>query len=464
MCEVDAVAQSPDRRVQSAPRQLDFRWSTLVILLTAAGVSVALLTMLPALWTRNIGLLVGGADYYIYRDSGDHVLKDVPLYTKPFFAGLQYTYTPFSALVFVALDWLPYPAGLYIWLGINVVLLIACVMVCFRILGYRLTPYLAGISALLALACAFLEPVRSTLFFGQVNLLLLLMVLWDASRGEHSRLKGIGIGLAAGIKLTPVYFVLYYLLLRQWRAAGIAVATIVATIGLGWLVLPDDSRRYWSGKFLDSNRIWKSVFHPDNQSVRGAIARLTGEVPPPWLWLLVDAGVVAISMWIAVRLYRRGDPLLGFTIAGMSSCAVSPFTWNHHWVWFIPMTVYLIHRALTNSWWWVGIVALFAAMGSWPYTWPGERRAHVSLYLLSPTWGRWQPLVNLHLIVYAVLLIVAGLIASRLKPAGRRGRPQEEVPPTKQPAPTAVAVSSSAGGVSPPVAAMFHPQSEQGGT
>ncbi len=36
------------------------------------------------------------------------------------------------------------------------------------------------------------------------------LVLWDASRGDASRLKGIGVGVAAGIKLTPAYFVLYY--------------------------------------------------------------------------------------------------------------------------------------------------------------------------------------------------------------------------------------------------------------
>jgi alpha-1,2-mannosyltransferase len=418
---------SQDGHVESARRQLDFRWSTLLSLFGAAAVSVVLLTTLVTLWKPNIGLLVGWADYYVYHDAGYHVLKDVPLYTKTLGGGpLLYTYPPFSGVIFVSLVWLPHDADRYIWSAINVVLLIACVMLCFRILGYRFTPYLAGISALLGIACAFLEPVRTTLFFGQINLLLMLMVLWDASRPERSRLKGIGIGVAAGIKLTPAYFVLYYLLLRQWRAAGVAVVTLAATIGLGWLVLPNDSSQYWSGRFLDSGRIGKSVFLTGNQSVRGAIARLSGEVPPPWLWLLADAGVVAISMWIAVRLYRRGEALLAVTVAGLSSCAVSPFTWSHHWVWLVPMIVYLVHRELTNSWWWVGVVTLFAVMGSWARSFPDKRWPQIGLYLFAPHWVGWQPLENLHLMVYAALLIVASLIASHLKRAGRRGQPPGE--------------------------------------
>jgi alpha-1,2-mannosyltransferase len=419
---VAMVAQSSECHVEFARRRLDFRWSTLVILLVAAAVSVVLLTTLVTPWERDIGLLVGGWDFHVYRGGGRYVLSDLPLYAKPLDCckPLMYTYPPYSALVFVPFVWLPDGADQLIWLAINVVLLIAIVMLCFRILGYRVTPYLAGISALLAIVCAFLEPVRTTMFYGQINLLLTLMVLWDASRPQRSRLKGIGIGLAAGIKITPAYFVLYYVLLRQWRAAGVAVVTLAATIALGWLVLPSDSRQYWGGKFLDSSRVSSWLFDPANQSVRGAIARLTKELPPTWMWLLADACVVAISMWIAVRLYRGGEPLLAVAVAGLSATAASPFTWTHHWVWLVPMVVYLAHRAMTNAWWWIGVAALLAVMGSWPVLLPNDHQQRIGLYLFPRTRVPWQVLLNLHLTVYAALLIVSGLIAIRLQRVGRR--------------------------------------------
>jgi alpha-1,2-mannosyltransferase len=422
MHEADTALKSPDGHLQSEGRQLDFRWSTLAILLVAAAVSGVLLTTLVTLWARDVGLLAGGWDFCIYRDGGRHALNHAPLYAKPAACKFEYIYPPFAALFFAPLVWLPDGADKFIWLAVNIVLLAAIVMLCFRILGYRLTPYLAGVSALLAIVCAFLEPVRSTLFFGQINLLLMLMVLWDASRGERSPFKGIGIGLAAGIKLTPAYFVPYYLLIRQWRAAGVSVGTFVATIGLGWLVLPSDSGHYWGGKFVDSSPLNKSLFHVANQSVRGGIARLTIAVPPPWLWLGVDVCVAALSMWIAVRLYRRGEPLLAITVAGLSASAVSPFTWTHHWVWLVPMIVYFVHRALSNSWWWIGVAALLAVMGSWAHSLPHDPAPRIGLYLFAPRMVGWQPLENLYLIVYVVLLIVAGLVASRLRRAGHHDR------------------------------------------
>lgn len=435
MRAIGAPAQSPDGHVRSARRELDFRWPTLLILLVAAAVSVVLLSTLVTPWQPNIGLFVGRADYYVYHDAGYRVLKDMPLYARPLGGGpLLYTYPPFSALAFVAFTWLPHHADMFIWLAINVVLLIAIVMLCFRILGHRITWYLASISTLLALACGFLEPVRTTLFFGQINLLLMLVVLWDASRGEHSRANGIGIGLVAGIKLTPAYFILYYLLLRKWRAAAVAVVTLATTIGLGWLVLPNDSWQYWSGKFLDTKRIGTSLFLAANQSVRGTIARLTGLTPPTWLWLLADGCVVAISMWIAVRLHRRGEPLLAITIVGLSATAVSPFAWSHHWVWLVPTIVYLVHRALTNPWWWAAAATLWAVMGSWAYALPHDRTPRIGMYLFVPKLVGWQPLENLHLIVYAALLIVAGLIAGRRQPAGwPRPVAEKSQPPTAQP-------------------------------
>ena len=413
--------------VEPARRRLSFRRSNLGILLAWATLSVVLLTTPVPLWMPKIGLLAGGGDFYVYRDGARYLLDGQPLYAGPFRVwNLHYTYTPFSTVTFAPLAWLPDGSGRHIWLAINIVLLVLIVMQCWRMLGHRITPYLTCASALLAIACAFLEPVRSTLFFGQINLLLMLLVLWDTSRGERSRFKGIGIGIAAGIKLTPAYFVLYYLVLRQWRAASVAVATIAATVGVGWLVIPNDSWQYWTGKFLDYTRVSKNLAHPGNQSVRGAIVRLTGEVPPTWLWLLVDAGVVAVSMWIAVRLYRRGEPLLAVTVVGLSAAVVSPFTWSHHWVWFVPVIVYLVHRALTNRWWWLGAATLFVVMGSWAYSFATDTRPRVGLYLFAPKWIGWEPLVNLHLIVYAAVLIAAALIARRLV----RNGPRTEAPAT----------------------------------
>jgi len=376
-----------------------------------ALVSVVLVVTTVRPWTPEIGIFAGGADLDVYRDGARHVVADLPLYTQPVIHGLLYTYTPFSTLVFVPFGLLPLGYDQYIWMAANLALLAGIVTLCWRMLGYRISARVVGVSALLAAASTFLEPVRTTLFYGQINLVLMALVLWDVSRGERSRIKGVGVGIAAGIKLTPGYFVLYYLVLRQWRAAAVAVGTIVATIAVSWIVLPDDSRQYWTDTFFESTRIAEDQ-HPSNQSIRGLVAHLTGHATPTVVWLVLAALVVAVSMWIVVRLQRAGELLLAVTVAGLSAAAVSPFSWSHHWVWFVPLLVYIVHRALTDPRWWGAAAVIWLAAGAWPYRW-NEHVVVVGLFLFPPQWAIADVLMNIYLLLYAAILAGAAKIAFR---------------------------------------------------
>ncbi|SDD70912.1 glycosyltransferase 87 family protein [Rhodococcus tukisamuensis] len=409
----DLPAPDSDATGTRGDRRLAARWPALAGMALAAIATTVLLVATVDPWLPNTGLFMGGMDLDVYRNGARHVLAGLPLYTEPVIHGLLYTYTPFSTLMFVPVDLLPDEAGQYIWMGFNLVVLVAVVTLCWRILGYRITGRVVGVSALLSLACVFLEPVRTTLFFGQINLVLMLLVLWDTSRGETSRLRGVGVGIAAGIKLTPAYFVLYYLALRQWRAAAVSTITILTTIAVSWAVLPKDSQHYWTATFFDSTRIADEA-HAANQSLRGALTRIIGDPAPTWLWLLLAAAVVAVSMWVVARLHRRGEALLAVTVAGFTAAVVSPFSWSHHWVWFVPLLVWTVHRALTNTWWWLGLVALFGVAGSWAYHFPD--RLVVGLYLFPASWIPWDVLVNLYVVAYAVVLVGAAVIAVRPPP------------------------------------------------
>ena len=416
---------------ESCRDRLPFRWSTLLVLEVWA-ITAAILLLTTVLPWRPVGILAGGIDLAVYREGAHRLLVHESLYSGPVVFDYLYTYPPFSTVVFLPLRLLPSHQDKYYWMAANFVVLVVIVAQCWRMLGYRITRYLATLSVLLAVVFTFIEPVRTTLFFGQINLVLMLLVLWDTGRGEHSRLKGIGVGIAAGIKLTPAYFVVYYLALRQWRAAARASAAIAATVGVGWILLEDDSRQYWAHAFVDSKRIANDPLHPGNQSLWAAIARLSGgappsatsrmpgQAPPTWVWLLAAAGVAAASMWIAVVLYRNGERLLAVTVTGLSSVVVSPFSWSHHWVWFVPLIVFLVHRGLTNRWWWLGALGLFVLLGSWPYWFPVDTEPRIGFYLFPAPGLMWDALVNLYLLIYAAVMAAAAVIAIR----GRRERPQ----------------------------------------
>ncbi|MDT5011022.1 MAG: hypothetical protein QOH57_2639, partial [Mycobacterium sp.] len=405
-------------------RVFPLRWWSVAVLAVCAVVSTVLVLTTVEPFIPRAGILAGGDDFDTYRDAARHVREHLPLYADRLIHDHLYTYTPFSAVTFFPFDLLPHGwTDVYTWMIVNLVVLVLIVVQCWRMLGYRTSVKSVAVSTLIAFSCTFLEPVRTTLFYGQINLVLLLVVLWDAGRGEHSRLRGVGVGIAAGIKLTPAYFVFYYLTLRQWRSAAVAVATFAATVAVGWLVLPTDSGQYWSGMLFDTERIGEDLLHPSNQSLRGTIARLAGgppanvigvmpgEPPPTWVWLLAAVGVVVVAAVVAVRLYRCGEHLLALTVTGLTAVVVSPFSWTHHWVWFVPLVVYLLHRALTNHWWWLPAVALFLTLGAWPYQFPVDKEPRVGLYMFPATWVRWDVVANLYLLLFAAVMIGAAAIA-----------------------------------------------------
>jgi alpha-1,2-mannosyltransferase len=427
--------------------------STLLLLLGTAilGVTLLFTTMDP--WMDSGGILVGGLDVHIYRDGGWRVLHDRALYIEPTHYGLLYTYTPFSALAFLPLVLVPWSAVTTTWLVLNLVVLFGCVLQSWRMLGYRVTPRLVVVSALIMLAFVFAEPVRTTLYYGQINLWLMLLVLWDFSRAEHSRLRGLGVGIAAGIKLTPLFFVAQYLAQRQWRAAATAALTFAATIGLTALVLPSDSAQYWTSTFFQSGRIAPDV-HPANQSLRGAIAHLVHGPAPVWLWLLIAVPIALVALWLAAELVRRGEALLSVTLGGLTACAVSPYSWGHHWVWFVPLTVYLIHRAQTRGRWWLAAGGLYLAIAAWTYTYT-PTWVSVGTFLLPPWWPGAQVMMNVYVVVYLTVLIGAFRLVRSTPPRPR----VEPIEPTIIDPPVAEELSRA---IRPPrVAGGAHPDDDR---
>jgi alpha-1,2-mannosyltransferase len=151
----------------------------------------------------------------------------------------------------------------------------------------------------------------------------------------------------AGIKLTPLFFVLYLLATKRFRAAIMATGAFLATVAVGFALLPADSTRFWiAGTFLDASRVYADVAAPQNQSLYGLILRLDGSAT---LWLLLAASVVACTIAVATWASRRGEELIALTLCGLCAATVSPWTWGHHWVWLLPLAVYLTMLALDNT-------------------------------------------------------------------------------------------------------------------
>ncbi|MFD8219588.1 glycosyltransferase 87 family protein [Streptomyces sp. NPDC059697] len=254
-----------------------------------------------------------------------------------------FTYPPFATLTMLPMALI----GLRTAIAVSVVLnLAALAAVVWILVGPALRRYGWYGCALTACLLALLEPVRDTFSFGQVNLLLLALVLSDAwllSTGRGRR-AGVGIGLAAAIKLTPALFIGLLLLGRRWRAAGVATAVAAAATGLAAWAAPDASRFYWSEALWDTNRIGRLAY-VSNQSLQGVLARLAapGE-PSRAVWAAAALLILCVWAWRTSWALADEDWTAAFALTGLAACLLSPITWVHHLVWLLPSFAVLLHR------------------------------------------------------------------------------------------------------------------------
>ncbi len=298
--------------------------------------------------------------------------RSSPLYDWPGYGHLKFTYTPFAALIFTVLAVPPLPVLLALSIVVSILALLAALWVTFGGLGYRPGAARGGATLLVAAAVLWTEPVQRTLFLGQIELVLMALVLWDMSRSDQRRWKGAGVGIAAGIKLVPLIFIPYLLLTRRFRAAAVAAGAFAATVALGFVVLPADSRRWWLGGVFAQGSRTGFVGWEGNQSLRALITRLAGSVAAAQpAWLAAAALTVALGLACAARLDRAGHPIAGVLTCALTGLLVSPISWDHHWVWIAPAVAVLAGYAArargAARWAQAGLAAvIIAVFGAWP--------------------------------------------------------------------------------------------------
>jgi alpha-1,2-mannosyltransferase len=276
-------------------------------------------------------------DLHVYRMGGAAVLHGDRLYQLRF-VWLPFTYPPFAAVAFAALAVVPWKVAVTVLTGASVVALPVALYLVLRLPGpaREQTRERAWTLALaVAAAAIWLEPARATLGYGQVDILLIAAVLYDLSLPDTARRKGVMIGLAAGLKLTPAIFAVYLLVTGRRRAAATAAAAFAGTVAAGFSVLPASSAWFWSGQFASPGHV-SPVQNPQNQSLYGALARAmhTAHVLPVWLPLATAAAVAGLALAAAAS--RRGDEALGFSLCAVTGLLISPISWIHHWVIVIP--------------------------------------------------------------------------------------------------------------------------------
>ncbi|MEV7283938.1 glycosyltransferase 87 family protein [Streptomyces sp. NPDC093252] len=306
-----------------------------------------------AFWLAQRAADVSMIDLMVYRAEGATVRAGGDLYAlRTTAARLPTTYPPFAALLFTPLTLLDTAVMRALATAGNLALLVVFVRLSLRLAGHRRTRTVWWVAA----GAVWCEPVWTTLRYGQINLLLAVLVLWDLTRRADARWAGAGIGLAAAVKLTPALFVVFLLAagltarLRQGSAGGLlrqARGAVLAFCGatlLAAAVLPYDSGRFWSEMVFRAGRVGYAE-DTANQSLRGVLARLLHTADPGGWWLLAAALTGLGGLAVAVVAQTRGRRAVAVCAAAVTALLVSPVSWSHHWVWCVPLVVLAGSRA-----------------------------------------------------------------------------------------------------------------------
>lgn len=259
---------------------------------------------------------------------------------------LPFTYPPLAAIVFTPFAWLQMPgASVAITLLTLVLLIVSTTVVLSRLDVWDTSKLLPGPAwlrrlclaiVIVAPASIWLEPINSNFAFGQINAVLMTLVILDCFPRRTPWPRGLLLGLGIALKLTPAVFLLYFLLRRDNRAAVTALVSFVVATLAGFVLAWGDSWQYWTHTLHHTDRIGEAALNTD-QNIAGALARLgIGEHATRLLWLVATALVLAATIWAMRRVLRAGEPTLAVICVALFGLVVSPVSWSHHWVWMLP--------------------------------------------------------------------------------------------------------------------------------
>ncbi|WP_084514695.1 glycosyltransferase 87 family protein [Nocardia acidivorans] len=402
----------PAEKPKSAPRDssLTRQQKKLLLIAVALFVVSALVSYFAHFWHGYI-------DLQVYRNGARAWLDDKDLYgpMPPVYGlGLPFTYPPLAALFFAPLALMPLVLSEWAVLIVS----IASLGITLWVVLDRLRPNLAranrlaiviGALAILQLA----EPIRQTYGFGQINLVLMAAITLDCLARKPFWPRGMLIGIAVSVKLTPGGYLLYFLLRKDWKGAATLVLSTIGAVAVGFALFPHDSVQYWFHTLSDTGRIGPP-WYAGNQSLKGFAYRLgVSHSAATLIWVVLSLIAVALAAIWMKRLISVGANAAALMVNAGAVLLVSPVSWSHHWVWIAPVLVVVADAIATGRRgpWFLGAtglaVLLFAVGPQWLLPHDHDREL---------TWAWWQQIIGSSYVLFTLALFVVAVLTYHPEP------------------------------------------------
>lgn len=320
-------------------------FGALIVLLFLPGVYLTLADLIPAPHQEDFG-----ANYLAARalSNGESPFDAEVAARLAAGAGVihhaPYIYPPLLALALRPLAVLPYSAAAAVWFVLSAGALLAalCLLRPVVQLPWRVYGWVCA-------AAFFLPPVHHTLQHGQINHVLLLLIVAGAVGGAG---QAGWMGIAAALKIFPATLAVVYALSGRTSACIAMVGSAAILTLASALVEPAAMAEFLQrvGPQLAAER----RLAPNNQSLDAVLARLfethwfvTPIVEAPVAGRIASriaaAVVIGLTLWALVAV-RRADGavvhLERFSLVLAATLIVSPIVWDHYYVLlFLPIAV-----------------------------------------------------------------------------------------------------------------------------
>jgi len=350
-----------------------------------------------------------------------------------------YPNPPIMALLLYPLMQLPPMVAAMTWFYLKMILALVAIHWTFRLVaGDRPFPFVAQ----LVTALVVLRPILGDLEHGNVNLLILFLIVGClvAYRAGWPILSGLVLGLAIGCKITPALFVPYFVYKRAGKVLAGTVLGVALFLYPGWipaaLMGAQDNHDHLVGWYNVMVKPFvvegKVTSEQQNQSLPGLIVRLFTHSPSATSWdgkqyvplsyhnvadlsldtakLLVKGAMLLFVILVVVACRTRPDQgadwrlAAEFAIVSLGMLLFSERTWKHHAVpLLLPFAVlawYMVAGSVVRLRWVSGITLAVSAL----------LIALTSNGLVTKSLAKLSQVYGAYTIVFVLLCGVLGLL------------------------------------------------------
>ena len=277
-----------------------------------------------------------------YPDFGQYYwgLKEIFQGSNPYLIGKDIftpsTYPPFVFILMSPFEILSYFGAEKIWTLLSIIFLIGSVYLIFKINNEKMFSRIGLLIS--ALLFAFYFPIKFSLGMGQINFLILFLVMLSIHflNKNKNYVSGIFLSLSIMIKFFPLFLLPYLIILKKWKILFSFIFLSIIILLFTFIINPDINIYFYKNVLPTLLGGWKTDYY--NQSLSGFLGRqMSIGFIRELLRISISLILVLISFLVILKNNSQKTTVINLSCSLLITLTllINNFSWQHHFVWLI---------------------------------------------------------------------------------------------------------------------------------